>query len=78
MSNRWYRLVGYHGGVAQLVAHLLCKQRVRGSGPLASHFPVIIARGNAWLHSGQEAKTLRADGTALLWVWESRSLPVYF
>src|SRR5699024_304066 len=24
------------GGMAQLVAHLLCKQRVRGSSPLAS------------------------------------------
>src|SRR5699024_1840728 len=25
-----------HGGMAQLVAHLLCKQRVRGSSPLTS------------------------------------------
>ena len=25
-----------------------------------------------------EAKTLRADGTALLWVWESRSSPLYY
>ena len=25
-----------------------------------------------------EAKTLCADGTALLWVWESRSSPLYY
>ena len=31
---RSYRVT--HGAMAQLVAHLLCKQRVRGSSPLSS------------------------------------------
>ena len=30
------RVVGLHGAMAQLAAHLLCKQGVRGSSPLGS------------------------------------------
>lgn len=31
-----YTFGSYRGGIAQLGEHLLCKQRVRGSNPLAS------------------------------------------
>ena len=34
-----------HGGLAQLVAHLLCKQGVRGSSPLASTIKTLLREG---------------------------------
>ncbi len=36
VTGRSSRLYGFHGGIAQLVEHVLCKHEVTGSNPVAS------------------------------------------
>ena len=43
------------GGVAQLVEHLLCKQRVVGSNPVASTIPGVTLEQWKLMNSGRNA-----------------------